>query len=626
MDQQRLKDISSYVYNPVQEEYRGLPYCIKQYQNLIYIGISQSIIRIFDIKENVELKPLALKKKQSGINRVTSIDVSLHGEYLVAGYAEGNIALFDLNKSKWLVEVNDVHFAQIECVRFLSLDSPVMFMSVDQKGVLYKVTVSKNIVMYSTKTELIMKKAFRDFWSLAALQPVQGMPIEVSEWHTHNIVAFANTQELNVAVLGSHARKIYNTTRNEFSKGFVEQDSLCTLAWGYGITPIVSRERSKCLLAIGWGKLLQIMILEDPDQGMSGIKFDGYYICDYPIDAIFFISDSILLILVNKKETRILYIPHFPHGAFNYDGIKIKQIEDENQKQPKYLGNYKISEGEACLRELSAKSELESGNTLLDGSIRYSITADKPNFINTIASYQNSLIVLGQEKILASKLFYWEDYLSYVLNKWDWLVWLKVALDIYHGETKGYFGVPYVKEEREHKLNHKMKDYIEQGIKSMIKNFNINRSGSLTSSDYQADKIAIKAAVEFCNRINWFKLLFSSIIKLFIEEGLEEVFIENLEPFILSGYFKDEYIPDVVLKKIWDYYFNNEKFRTFERVVTKLNFSHYALINELETIWKNNMLTTALIHLIITSPKGNGKRAWLQILSNVYGRMKIASK
>lgn len=100
MDQQRLKDISSYVYNPVQEEYRGLPYCIKQYQNLIYIGISQSIIRIFDIKENVELKPLALKKKQSGINRVTSIDVSLHGEYLVAGYAEGNIALFDLNKSK----------------------------------------------------------------------------------------------------------------------------------------------------------------------------------------------------------------------------------------------------------------------------------------------------------------------------------------------------------------------------------------------------------------------------------------------------------------------------------------------------------------------------------------------
>ena len=304
------------------------------------------------------------------------------------------------------------------------------------------------------------------------------------------------------------------------------------------------------MLAIGWGKLLQIMILEDPDQGMSGIRFDGYYICDYPIDAVFFISDSILFVLVNKKEPRILYIPHFPHGAFNYDGIKIKQVEDDNQKYKNVIGSFKISGGELCLRELSAKSELESGNSLLDGSIRYSITADKPNFINTIASYENSLIVLGQEKILASKLFYWEDYLSYILNKCDWLVCLKVALDIYHGETKGYYGVPYVKEEREHKLNHKMKNYIEQGIKAMIKNFNINKPESASSSDYQADKIAIKAAVEFCNRINSLKFLFSSIIKLFSEEGLEEVFIENLEPFILSGYFKDENIPNVVLKKI----------------------------------------------------------------------------
>ena len=163
MDQQRLKDISCYVYNPVQEEYRGMPYCIKQYKNLIFIGISQSVIRIFDFKDNVELKPLTIKRKQNAINRVQSIDVSLYGDYLVAGYAEGNIALFDLNKSKVLVEINDVHFSQIECVRFLSIDSPIMFMSVDLKGVLYKITVSKSIMMYSTKTELIMKKNFRDF-------------------------------------------------------------------------------------------------------------------------------------------------------------------------------------------------------------------------------------------------------------------------------------------------------------------------------------------------------------------------------------------------------------------------------------------------------------------------------
>ncbi len=54
--------------------------------------------------------------------------------------------------------------------------------------------------------------------------------------------------------------------------------------WGYGITPRVSREKSKCLLAVAWGKVLQIYILEDPDQGMRGIKADGYYISDSVID------------------------------------------------------------------------------------------------------------------------------------------------------------------------------------------------------------------------------------------------------------------------------------------------------------------------------------------------------
>ena len=40
------------------------------------------------------------------------------------------------------------------------------------------------------------------------------------------------------------------------------------------------------------------MILEDPNKGMGGIRFDGYYICDYPIDKVLFISDT----LVCKKN------------------------------------------------------------------------------------------------------------------------------------------------------------------------------------------------------------------------------------------------------------------------------------------------------------------------------------
>lgn len=57
-----------------------------------------------------------------------------------------------------------------------------------------------------------------------------------------------------------------------------------------------------------------------------------------------------------------------------------------------------------------------------------------------------------------------------------------------------------------------------------------------------------------------------------------------------------------------------------------MNFSHYALFDQLETICKEKMLTTALIHLIITSTTGNDKKACLQILNNVFNRFKQAKK
>lgn len=60
--------------------------------------------------------------------------------------------------------------------------------------------------------------------------------------------------------------------------------------------------------------------------------------------------------------------------------------------------------------------------------------------------------------------------------------------------------------------------------------------------------------------------------------------------------------------------------------MSKLNFSHYALFDQLETICKEKMLTTALIHLIITSTTGNDKNACLQILDNVFSRFRSAKK
>ena len=54
---------------------------------------------------------------------------------------------------------------------------------------------------------------------------------------------------------------------------------------------------------------------KDPEPPL--LIYDGYYICNGSIDACFFLSESIIFILVNKSEVRILYTQNFTPGIFD---------------------------------------------------------------------------------------------------------------------------------------------------------------------------------------------------------------------------------------------------------------------------------------------------------------------
>lgn len=278
---------------------------------------------------------------------------------------------------------------------------------------------------------------------------------------------------------------------------------------------------------------------------------------------------------------------------------------------------YQISLGEDLLRDLSRRAEIENDKVVLNGNIFFKVTADKEHFSHTITSFENTVVFLGQEELLQIRLYYWEDYLMHLKTEWGWLVCLKAALDIYSGSLKGLYGVPYITDARETALMKKLKELVVEGVGELIKYFHGNKNNLNQNSDYEKDNNAIKISIEFCHVINAFDYLFSVIFYEFEKEGYEYKFIENLEPFILSGYFKDELIPNNVLKKICDYYFEQRKYHVLERVVSKLNFSCYEYIDVLEAVWTMKNLTTTLIHLIISSNQ-TGSDSWTKILAGMF--------
>lgn len=102
------------------------------------------------------------------------------------------------------------------------------------------------------------------------------------------------------------------------------------------------------------------------------------------------------------------------------------------------------------------------------------------------------------------------------------------------------------------------------------------------TSALQWDLIAIKSAIEFCLAINSIQLLFTDIFQLFSQSGLETKFLTNLEPFILTGSFKKQTLPEFIVNKLINFYQKELKdFRKLEKVIMQLDLSEYSQKDEL---------------------------------------------
>lgn len=92
------------------------------------------------------------------------------------------------------------------------------------------------------------------------------------------------------------------------------------------------------------------------------------------------------------------------------------------------------------------------------------------NYNQSVKKYKNLVFFMCGKTIVRGKLFTWKEYLDHIKFKenYDWLTVLKVALEIYNGDTKGYSKVPDEKESREQMLKGVMKEMIKESVNQVI--------------------------------------------------------------------------------------------------------------------------------------------------------------
>jgi hypothetical protein len=345
----------------------------------------------------------------------------------------------------------------------------------------------------------------------------------------------------------------------------VKEGTVPYLDWGRGALPD-SKENRNPILAYAWGKVIQLVQMIDTTTSM----FAGYYECEYDIQSLWFLGESIIFISTSRKELKLLYTGYFKQGKY----ADVMKTRDE------YLsgvtGGYSGKENPELKREVDKMDELV-GQTHQVDSEKHLMT-----YHQTIIGRGKQLLLLGKGVITGGYLLTWNEYLEKLKNKGDWLIALSVGLEMYNGRVKGFGDIPENEEFRHESLRGILKNFLSQEIMNLLEKDKTHRNQLVQTIQtkqitrqltHDFNSLSVIVSIEFCLGIAAIPYLFSDLLTLFEEYKIHNLFLENLEPFIKSGRFRKIPFPDEVLKKLTALYLDNNKMHILERIILFLDLS-----------------------------------------------------
>jgi hypothetical protein len=161
-----------------------------------------------------------------------------------------------------------------------------MVISIDADGVVAISTIVKIMIVYKVSRYVVIDPAtsYHHIFSVVSSRfqsPVHGTGI----YDNMSFVALANRDTILIMETGQSQHRILlsidkpDKYYNKEHETFVPFRPLTVpaLSWGYGMSPLLN-DRPHSMLAVGWGPLVQLIILIDHEENDRPFLLDGYYL------------------------------------------------------------------------------------------------------------------------------------------------------------------------------------------------------------------------------------------------------------------------------------------------------------------------------------------------------------
>ncbi len=553
------------------------------------VGNTQGTIKFMDFNE-VHFK--SISNKELAGHRVTSIDVSRDKKHLVAGYDNGSLMLWDLVKSSLLKTAMNIHRAAIITVKFIKGES-TRTISSDTKGEVYVTEFADHVFGMSASQSQVCKG--HCVFALNPLFPTLPPDPKKEGIFKYSPVAMGDMGGVQVAAMEPSVKVVW-----EYRYPAQKTDRVLPYVdWGRGALP-GNEANDNSVLAIAWGRVVQLIEVRDILQGDKGFVLNGYYVCDEPIDGVWWLAEGVLTVLTRKKELRLIYSYSFAPGEFSQIPVIRSASHPEELEDPYQIGEDVHS---STIRvEHGLAGECEAGERT---SYHQTVIVRGPDEKSPTAGKQ--VLCLCKSCMLSGKLYTWAEYLEEQKQSGKWLNALRVGLKLFSGEIRGF---AELMEDKAVKVY-----FLRAPLKSLLREYLLQ---SVPKS--HKDSALASIAIEFCVGIGAIDYLFADMLKIFADNQQESTYVEALESFILSGKFVSMEVPMDLIKTIVDYYTTKKKVDFLEKLL--LNFNLVGTNTDIGYLSKL-CITSKLFLLLIYVKTLPNREAYIDPLIEMYTELRI---
>ncbi|GAB1310557.1 Vacuolar protein sorting-associated protein 8 [Madurella fahalii] len=594
----KLRKLNGQAFSEAGKRNFGSPTCLAVSASIV-LGTSKGIILAFDYNQNLKLiiGP-GTKAVESGA--ITAIAISADHTTIAGGHANGNIFTWDttraarpflsiphLDPSHQQNRIADGHMPNVAITHLGFLGTRhTALVSADDRGMAFShlATRGTGALGRTVRTTRILGR-YPDS------KPPPGKTLKPS-----TVLAFASLPLGNVematdtmgltAMLTPYLLVIVSTTpvaqtqhKSARPKEVAAHSAMTgCLAWFPGVKlkvadPVTGNQISKVKLVYCWSNVLTVLDVdeipvEDKDKPPS-LKFRARnrWKCEEPIVAVQWLSRSVLTVLTISQRLIVL----------EDRSMRMTEAFDLIHKHIYHVDRFSKQLG-------GLVENLDEEDPSLHG-----VVADA--FYMSFKAYKGRLFLLGFSDVSIGALSNWADRLIALMENGDYVGAIELATSYYTGDTnKLTVGLPEDAELRHSMVQDKLMEIMGASLKYAFSQRQKNR-GSVDDNHLQELAQTCFAA---CQSVGDVDFIFDEIYNWYEDAGVEGIFLETLEPYILDGFISA--VPPVAVKAMVTYFVSKGLESRLEEIICHMDTATLDL-DQITLLCKQHRLYDALLYV-----------------------------